>query len=303
MRTAKVPLRLALAALTPAFLASLFVALQLTAVDAHAEALTRAPAEARVSESPACAPVLKVTAPGHAPDQGELREHWLLAGDAAHAAESELSTDSSVAGMPGLSAFRAEVQNAFFQGATPDPWSIMTVQRGLFERHMGAGETHAHDLILSGGVGKVRPATCLEGLFLDRHSSIQRPSPARWYSEFRASVFRSPDGQQLRAQFASSRNGTGAAPSMDAFKDSVQKLLREGWTPLTDVHNHPFTFDLGAIDIGGSLVPSGSHRAGRTQGGDAVAWESLRTRIRLPEARITNGFHTNVVLAPDFLRF
>ena len=47
----------------------------------------------------------------------------------------------------------------------------------------------------------------------------------------------------------------------------------------------------------------GSHRPGHVQGGDAFAWEFLRKEIALPEARITNGFDTNVIAGEDFLKF
>ena len=148
------------------------------------------------------------------------------------------------------------------------------------------------------GVGRIRPATCLEGLLWQ--AQHRRYPMLRHPTEFGAFVLQK--GQRLRLYFsAMDRLGQKLR---SAVMSRVRHDVAGGFRLVAHLHNHPFLFDrkpgdrlystaATQQDVGGALAPSAT---------DVQLYRRLRRTLHLEAAWITNGFDTAVYAHSTFGR-
>lgn len=152
------------------------------------------------------------------------------------------------------------------------------------------GEAANGRLVLTGGVGTLRPADCLEALLVDYQAA--RFPMASHPTEFHALIMERgrAAGRQLRVYFAAS--GAPWPPRANLLLQHAQADRREGWRAVAHLHNHPFLF-AGGGDIAGANAPSLT---------DVQFWRYLRDSLGVESARVTNGFATFDAPAASFAR-
>jgi hypothetical protein len=152
------------------------------------------------------------------------------------------------------------------------------------------GEAANGRLVLSGDVGTLRPASCLEALLVEAQAA--RFPMASHPTEFHAIVMERADAgtRQVRVYFAGS--GAPWPPKINPLLERVAADRNAGWRAVAHLHNHPFLFASGG-DIAGANAPSIS---------DVQFWRWLRDDYGLASARVTNGFATFETPAATFDR-
>ena len=158
-----------------------------------------------------------------------------------------------------------------------DPAKILLVN-DTFNNRVVAG--HLHDWI--------KPASCLEKTLIgQQHSRMNMFSEP---SEFASFVLLSRDEKTIRVYYYTiNRNGIGKASPLIA---PVRQDVQSGWQPLFVLHNHPIV--PGDPQLNGAPSPSVP---------DADFQSGSAKYLGLPEARITNGFHTVHMPAGSFKEF
>lgn len=152
------------------------------------------------------------------------------------------------------------------------------------------GEAENGRLVLAGGVGTLRPASCLEALLVDYQAA--RFAMASHPTEFHAIVLERGDAasREVRVWFAAS--GAPWPPRAALLFERVAADRREGWRAVAHIHNHPFLF-AGEGDVAGANAPSLT---------DVQFWRHLRDALGVESARVTNGFATFEAPASSFDR-
>jgi hypothetical protein len=152
------------------------------------------------------------------------------------------------------------------------------------------GEAENGRLVLSGAVGTLRPASCLEALLVEAQAA--RFPMASHPTEFHAIVMERTDGatRQVRVYFAGS--SAPWPPKINPLLERVAADRGAGWRAVAHLHNHPFLFASGG-DIAGANAPSIS---------DVQFWRWLRDDYGIESARVTNGFFTFEAPAAAFGR-
>ncbi len=211
-------------------------------------------------------------------------------------------TDSAVQGR--LRDFEAWISRQ----ASTDQRRLLEDQRIVSARAGLHGMVHRHDLLLSGAVGKISRASCLERFLFGLH--ITSFGPEVFPAEFSAYVLRSKsrpgwlriylsfgDGYTFESTPAWSRafrQSMFSSPPQNprvvarAYRDIAD--LRE-WEFLALVHSHPFMFRFPQPHVGGTLLPSDA---------DIEGWLHGAVNFGMREAWITNGIDTIRIPAAQF---
>ncbi|MBI3553858.1 MAG: hypothetical protein HY077_15290 [Elusimicrobia bacterium] len=146
-------------------------------------------------------------------------------------------------------------------------------------------------LMLSGGIGDLRPIDCLEALLFSvqaqRHPMETQPT------EFLALILRRDDegkGPRLKIwYFTVDQPGIGRP---GPITDSAEKDVAAGWKPFLNLHNHNFFFDKTPI-VPGAAWPSAN---------DVQVMKNLSFHgLPLERTAVTDGFITSH-LRPDELK-
>jgi hypothetical protein len=115
----------------------------------------------------------------------------------------------------------------------------------------------ADDLILSGAAGTVHAIACLESIpYLEYLKVVDL---RRYPQEFSAVVLKLSGKVKILGDFyftpgADGPTGAEESPASLAVKN---RLIAEGWQFYAHIHDHTFSFEDMAGDLGGDLAPSG----------------------------------------------
>lgn len=160
------------------------------------------------------------------------------------------------------------------------------LDKALIEKEENGDRINAL-LVHSGSVGKIRKINYLEAQLLNyqltKFPLFSKPT------EFIAFIARNEDLGKIRVYFCSS--DTEWPPKPHLLIEELKKEMKQGWTLISNVHNHYCKEEKNYIGI---LAPSLA---------DAQYFKWLKKDFHLPEALITNGFHTVVIDSSDFATF
>ncbi len=160
----------------------------------------------------------------------------------------------------------------------PDPVLLAKRQSKFFQHQ--PNEFQKFDLFLDGDWGLTSRIRCVESFLLSLTMKQFRSDSI----EFAAFVLeRSTPVLQTKILAWSSRMD-GMVKRSDEMLRRLQLAQSRGWRLKVHLHNHPFSLERGKGDIGGTLIPSAP---------DLKLYRSLQQDYQLPEAWITNGFHTS----------
>ncbi len=179
----------------------------------------------------------------------------------------------------------ATYQNFVSSKTSVDQNELRERQYKIFKKHL-PNETKIMKLIMSGKVFSTGRAECFDLLLFDLHLDSVGTV---YYAEFGAHVFvKYVEGRRILRVMFTSNPGGGVATPME-IEDAMSASLKDGWSLVGHIHNHPFGLDNLSGDIGGTCWPSDSD----------LNHYAKQIKFGMQGARITNGFDTIFMSAED----
>lgn len=172
------------------------------------------------------------------------------------------------------------------QEKTDTSYKALLNKQKVFYKNV-PGDAERYDKIITGKVGRVRTASCLESFLLDNH--LRTFSSATEYSAF---ILTKPEeANAIVIFYTQTKDGTVAEP---VITNLVEKYRLQGWNLESHLHNHPFSFDNPYGDIAGTIIPSPA---------DVSSYKNMNESSKLRTAIITNGFDSFIMYRNEFAGF
>ena len=214
-----------------------------------------------------------------APRDAELHEYWAVPDSPEWWAPAPDDAERV--------AYREALLQRLGGAANLEPRALLRRQRAVHAVIPGDGAREAEnsDALLSGQVGTIAPASCLEWRLFQRQARrfpmLERPT------EFAAYILR---GQGELHIYLSGADRVGGRLSGEVRARVIADVAR-GFEPVAHLHNHPFMFDRQVgdrtwatpatlADIAGALAPSMS---------DVQLYRGMVEEFGLRGAWVTNG--------------
>ena len=199
----------------------------------------------------------------------ELKDHHFL-------------EDYNLGELPSLESYKDSVSNEIGKSAMDA--QIMLESKQLENiKHVEKGLEN-HELIHRGSVGNIRKINFIESQILN--FQITRFPLFTHPTEFHAFFMTNDSHGVVRVYFAASDQPW--PPKATPLIVEIEKLLTEGWHLTSHLHNH---YESKSNKYIGMMSASLA---------DVHYFKILKQRFNLPEAKITNGFHTLIIDAKDF---
>lgn len=191
------------------------------------------------------------------------------------------------------SAVMADFQKQVRARVDVDPYFLLKRQRVIFDQAGIKELLPRFDLVLQQDLVAM---SFLEQIFFELHAEKMQKPLFQSFTEFGLNVLKGPRGDLILIFISNSEDAT--VPNSGIREKILKKYLAKGYKYKIHIHSHPFIFDNGGRDIGGTILPSGIDGFG-----DVPVYLKEKKNFKLENAWITNGFNTLRIQAADFDKY
>lgn len=171
----------------------------------------------------------------------------------------------------------------------PDPFVLLRRQRAIYAAAKFEDHLAKFDKVINGTVGTIRDAHCIELLLFAEHA--KRFAGTFFSTEFNALILKNETSKRTKIYYGSESVKSGEGPSLSNFNEEIRQDIRNGYTMMYSLHNHPFMFDNQTGDIAGTTIPSDP---------DIRFYIKMKNKFALENAIITNGISTIEISSSEF---